>query len=101
MKSFEKKHVKGTKIFLKNKEKKGKKRSKTDIKIFLNKKKRKKSQYHRERNKNLSEEEKEEKVEYMTNYLSHRKNLVGDLWVFRVLGQIKKKKFYSKKPPNL
>ena len=40
-KSFEKKHVTSTKIFLKKKKKKGKKRLETDIKIFLKKKKKK------------------------------------------------------------
>ena len=40
-KSFAKKHVKGTKIFLKKKKKKGEKRLETDVKIFLKKKKKK------------------------------------------------------------
>ena len=34
-KSFEKKHVKDIKIFLKKKKKNGEKRTETDIKIFL------------------------------------------------------------------
>ena len=49
MKSFEKKHVKGSKIFLK-------------------KKKKKKRLYHRECNKNLSDEKTENKVGYVGNY---------------------------------
>ena len=47
-----------TKIFLKKKKTKGKKRPETDIKIFR-KNKKKKLQYHRERNKILSEEQKQ------------------------------------------
>ena len=38
-KSFEKKHVKGTKTFLKKKKRKGQKRLERDIKILLKKKK--------------------------------------------------------------
>ena len=50
--------MKVTKFLLKNKNKKGDKRPKTDIKIFLKKKNQKASVYHRDRNKNLSEEKK-------------------------------------------
>ena len=47
-KSFEKKYVKDTNLFLKKKKKKGEKRSETDIKIFLKKKKKKKRHNHRD-----------------------------------------------------
>ena len=40
--SFDKKHVKGTKIFLRKKKKKGEKSPETDIKIFLKKKSKRK-----------------------------------------------------------
>ena len=59
MKSFKKKHVKGTKIFLKKKKKKSRKRLEKDIKIFLKNKKKKTPVS--SRTKNLSEEEKQKK----------------------------------------
>ena len=75
-KSFEKKHAKDIKIFLKRK--RGKKKLETDTKIFLKRKNKKKRHYHRERNKNLPDEEKEKKVEYLKNYyLAHKKYLLS------------------------
>ena len=62
---FEKKHVKGTKIFLKKKKEKGKKRPETGIQIFL-KKKKKNCQHYCNRNKNPSEEEKQKKLLFST-----------------------------------
>ena len=66
-KSFEKKHVKGIKIFLKKEKTKGKKKKTGDRYQNL-------SEEERECNKNNSEEEKGKKVEYMRNYyLAHKK----------------------------
>ena len=73
-KSFEKKHTKDIKVFLKkiNKEKKRKKAHKKYQNLFEQEKE-KKRQYHHERNNNLSEEQKQKLVEYMKNYyLAHK-----------------------------
>ena len=68
-KSFEKKHAKDIKIFLKKIKKAHKK-----YQNLFEQEKEKKSWYHHERNKNLSEEQKQKLVEYMKNYyLAHKK----------------------------
>ena len=69
-KSFKKKHVKGTKIFLRKK-----KRWKKAWGRYKNLSEEKEKKHHYcDQNKNLSEEEKQKKVEYMRNYYLALKN---------------------------
>ena len=74
-KSFEKKHAKDIKIFLKKiKRKKKIKKAHKKYQNLFEQEKEKKSWYHHERNKNLSEEQKQKLVEYMKYYyLAHKK----------------------------
>lgn len=74
MKSSKKKHRKSTKIFLKKRNKKGKKRLEADTEISLQKKKRKIVKIIATEKKNFSEEETQEKVEHMKSYYVAHKN---------------------------
>ena len=66
--------MKGTKIFMKKKMKKGNKKPKDRYKNLSEEEKEKKRQYHHDRNTNLSEEEKQNKVQYMRiHFLAHKK----------------------------
>ena len=67
-KSFENKHVKDIKNFLKKKKKKRPKKGRDKYQILSEGEKEKKHQSHPDRNKNFSKEEKQKKVEYMRNY---------------------------------
>ena len=77
---LKKKHAKGTKISLRNKNKKDRKKMWDRYKNLSEEETEKKRQYNGDRNKSLSGEEKQKKVEYMRNsYLAHKERF------FRVL----------------
>ena len=57
--------MKNIKIFLKNKKKKGEKKTLNRYQNLSEEQKEKKCQYHRQQNTNLSEEEERTNVEYM------------------------------------